>query len=689
MYEVLISATLLICLTLLLRYLTRGKISMKFRYALWGIVAIRLLLPVFFGSSIVSVLNLAPVWTSGGRQVTEEWSIPERGRPADKQDYDTESSGGKEGTQNALQTMAEPKTERKTAAQDYKGKEQDQGGVGPLDMRRIHFLAAILWIFGMAGVGGYMIASQLRLVRYLHRMRTEVLADEWPGIGSHALKETWDIRMKRHRIRVFSVEGLPSPCLVGHDIYMEPRILQDEERLRHVLAHEYAHFIQKDTIWAALRSMLCAVYWFYPLVWMAAYSARRDSELACDERVIELLGEKERFAYGRTLLDLFSGREERIRCTGAVLIMGGRENSVKERILMITAKKKRNRIAAVLVALTAILGCGCAFTGPTADRGASGNKKEILLTNRGDLSFANTDVQEAVREDDAQEEQREGIRQEPEDTDEKEQTEFEKLLFNMEDTALEAAEQVDRGQYYDYIYEKAECPMEDGRWYRLLQEAESGIEFYGLYTEKYGCRGMKIEIDGDVNTFDEPWLPTYFGIKVNILEEAESDGLPRSFAFTECVVNSGTSEIWRLYVADRYDTGTIDLYCFEEEDYRRQIREKGIDFLITDMQGERTVQLMKDGTEEIDRIAIPQFDNDDVEEVVWDDASACFTMEEGHEAVKLATGIGLKLADGNQTRFAGLPLIEFPVDVGSFGEHKFQLRMPNVSETHVSGRLDR
>ncbi len=443
-------------------------------------------------------------------------------------------------------------------------------------------------------------------------------------------------------------------------------------------------------MWAALRSILCVVYWFYPLIWVAAYAARRDSELACDEGVIRLLGEKERFSYGRTLLDIFAGRTDRIRCAGAVLIMDGKENSVKERISMIAAKKKNSKITAVLVALTMILGCGCAFTGPeTTDSNAAGNKKEILLTNKGDLVSEDTDGQEMPEEEKAvPEEQSEGIGQE-ETAGGKEQTEFEKLLYSMEDTTLETAEQVNMSQYYDYLYEEAECPLEDGRWYRLMQDGESGIEFYGLYTEQYGCRGMKIEIDEDVNTFDEPWLPVSFGIKVDILEEAESDGLPRSFAFTECVINSSTSEIWRLYVADRYDTGTIELYCFEEEDYQRQIEEQGIDFLFTEEQEERTVSLVQGEEEEIGRIDISRYDGDEVEEVIWDEGSICFRMRgEGSEDIKLLTGIGLKSADGSEARFGALPLIEFPVEIGSFGERKFLLRMPNVSTSYVCGKVD-
>ena len=290
MYEVLVSATLLIGLIMLLRYLTRGRISMKLRYALWSMVALRLILPISFGNSTLSVLNLVPVRTSDTGQITEAGNIPEGRRPAGQSEYNMENSVSQEKAAYTPQMMVKQKPEQKPDVQNQERTGLEPGSIRTPQAHRVRFFVAILWIVGMVGTGGYMVVNQLRLVRYLHRMRTEVSLRprcKTPRNGG---------KLRRRRIRVFLVKGLPSPCLVGCNIYMGSQILQDEDRLRHVLAHEYVHYIQGDTLWAALRSILCVVYWFYPLVWVAAYAARRDSELACDEGVIRLLGEKERFS---------------------------------------------------------------------------------------------------------------------------------------------------------------------------------------------------------------------------------------------------------------------------------------------------------------------------------------------------------------------------------------------------------
>ena len=96
---------------------------------------------------------------------------------------------------------------------------------------------------------------------------------------------------------------------------------------------------------------------------MAAYRAKQDSELACDERAVRMLGEKQRFAYGRTLLECVSGGHSRFGYEGVVLSMDGSGRSVKERVMMIAEKRKNSKVVAAIVVLAATLACGCVFTG--------------------------------------------------------------------------------------------------------------------------------------------------------------------------------------------------------------------------------------------------------------------------------------------------------------------------------------
>ena len=59
------------------------------------------------------------------------------------------------------------------------------------------------------------------------------------------------------------------------------------DRRRAVLLHELAHVRRRDLIGHLIASVACAVYWFNPFVWAAARRLRLESELACDDVVLE------------------------------------------------------------------------------------------------------------------------------------------------------------------------------------------------------------------------------------------------------------------------------------------------------------------------------------------------------------------------------------------------------------------
>jgi len=60
------------------------------------------------------------------------------------------------------------------------------------------------------------------------------------------------------------------------------------ERLDAVLLHELAHIRRRDWSTRLLANIVCALYWFHPLVWMAARKMRDESEVACDDQVVEM-----------------------------------------------------------------------------------------------------------------------------------------------------------------------------------------------------------------------------------------------------------------------------------------------------------------------------------------------------------------------------------------------------------------
>lgn len=53
-----------------------------------------------------------------------------------------------------------------------------------------------------------------------------------------------------------------------------------------VLRHERAHVERRDWLWQTFAECLTAVFWFHPMVWLAAARMRSDAEHAVDDRVL-------------------------------------------------------------------------------------------------------------------------------------------------------------------------------------------------------------------------------------------------------------------------------------------------------------------------------------------------------------------------------------------------------------------
>ncbi len=233
--------------------------------ALWGIVALRLVLPV----SIESIFSLVP-----STQTVNPSAI-----------YN-----------NSFEVNTGFSAVDSTVTDLYNSADISAGaGV------EIAGIAALVWIIGAVAMAAYAFISFMRLELSL---RT-------------ATKKEGNI---------YQSESVSSPFVLGlirPKIYLPYKINEADVPL--VIAHEKTHIKRLDHIIKPLGFLLLSMHWFNPLMWAAYILLCRDIEAACDEKVIRDLGEDCRRSYSTALLNASISRRSIAACPLAFGEVGVKE----------------------------------------------------------------------------------------------------------------------------------------------------------------------------------------------------------------------------------------------------------------------------------------------------------------------------------------------------------------------------
>ncbi len=161
---------------------------------------------------------------------------------------------------------------------------------------------------------------------------------------------------KSGRIKVYVSDRIASPCVCGiiPKIYVTPEA-RDSENLSTVILHERVHVSHGDVLWNVIRIAAVSVFWYNPIIWVAAILSKRDAEFACDETVALKLEDKSKLEYARMIVDMTPAKKNY-----AVSFAGG---PIKERVLKLTRKHKNKIIVAVVVVLVIGICCAATFIG--------------------------------------------------------------------------------------------------------------------------------------------------------------------------------------------------------------------------------------------------------------------------------------------------------------------------------------
>ena len=301
-----ISASWLVLAVLILRFVLK-KAPKWINVLLWGIVAIRLICPFSFESTLSLIPSAETIPLNIGMDTTP-----------------TINSGI-----SAINNAVNPIISQSNTPMAGASVNLLQITIG---------IYEYIWIFGMIALALYTAISYWRLRR---KVDTAV----------------------RYKDNIFQSENVSFPFVLG---IIKPRIYlpfkMNGQYLEHVVAHEQAHVCRKDHWWKPLGFLLLMIHWFNPLMWLAYVLLCRDIELACDENVIKELGNEQRGDYTQALVACSVNRRMIAACP---LAFG--EVSVKERVKSVMNYKKPAFWVIIISVIVCVGVAVCFLTNPKQD----------------------------------------------------------------------------------------------------------------------------------------------------------------------------------------------------------------------------------------------------------------------------------------------------------------------------------
>ena len=301
-----ISASWLVLAVLILRFVLK-RAPKWINVLLWGIVAIRLIFPFSFESTLSLIPSAETIPLNIGMDTTP-----------------TINSGI-----SAINNAVNPIISQSNTPMAGASVNLLQITIG---------IYEYIWIFGMIALALYTAISYWRLRR---KVDTAV----------------------RYKDNIFQSENVSFPFVLG---IIKPRIYlpfkMNGQYLEYVVAHEQAHICRKDHWWKPLGFLLLMIHWFNPLMWLAYVLLCRDIELACDEKVIKELGNEQRGDYTQALVACSVNRRMIAACP---LAFG--EVSVKERVKSVMNYKKPAFWVIIISVIVCVGVAVCFLTNPKQD----------------------------------------------------------------------------------------------------------------------------------------------------------------------------------------------------------------------------------------------------------------------------------------------------------------------------------
>ena len=299
----LIQSGFLVVILLLADLLLRKKVRAVFRYWIWMLVLVKLLLPTSLSSPVsvgrwfgdeLAYVDVTPAPAAEPKVDIAPTPVAEAPPVIDIRRVETTTRTPAVAAVEPTARPLEP-----AAAEPISPLSSPASPATPLSWQGAAFLSWLAVLMAMA----LLLLQRALFVRRLvaqagkaNRPMTEVLGHCCQRM---AVKRRIDLRISASATS-------PAVCGLSNPVILVPKNLApglSSGELRVVLLHELAH-IKRGDLWVNLAQTILQIFYFYnPLLWLAGAMIRRVREQAVNEMVLVAMGEKAR-QYPQTLVNV-------------------------------------------------------------------------------------------------------------------------------------------------------------------------------------------------------------------------------------------------------------------------------------------------------------------------------------------------------------------------------------------------
>lgn len=298
-------------LLLAIKTLLKDKLSPRWQYAVWAVLALRILLPAYTGKYYV--LLPLPLWVETAKVMVEpHWA--------------------------SAYTNVYEATQVTSPIPWLTG--------APVSLSDWLFL---LYVVGVVVTLLWYLISWLRLCLLL-RQGTPVPADVKEQI--ERIGKTYACKT----CRAIELTGLPSPMVCG--VFRPVLALPKGKALDdHVILHELLHLNYKDALQNVFWCFCRALHWCNPIVRLLLNRVGNDMESLCDQRVLERLHGEDRRNYGISLLAMANDKYP--RAVGTTSLSNGGKNIAQRIEAIVRFKRYPRGMALASVCVVVVLAASC------------------------------------------------------------------------------------------------------------------------------------------------------------------------------------------------------------------------------------------------------------------------------------------------------------------------------------------